>query len=227
MITGKFVSYYRVSTQKQGESGLGLDAQKAMVKGYLNGGDCEVVAEYVEIESGKNDARPKLAQAMAKCKKEGATLLIAKLDRLARSVHLIAGMMKSNVPFVAVESPNDDAFTLHIKAAVAEKEAKDISNRTKAALAAAKARGTVLGGRRVTAERWAEIVSHGNQQRSEAASKRANSIIPVIKGLKKEGAVTLRDIASRLNDRGFTTAKGKQWTAVQVMRILASEIASA
>jgi DNA invertase Pin-like site-specific DNA recombinase len=221
MASGKYVSYFRVSTQKQGNSGLGLEAQQAMVRNYLNGGNWKVVAEFVEVESGKKTQnRPKLNEALALCRKTGATLLIAKLDRLARDVHFISGLIKSGVKFIAVESPNDDTFMLHMRAVIGEKEANDISARTKAALQAAKARGTVLGGRRVSAERWAEITSASNQQRSQAASVRSAAILPVIQSLRSKGATTLRQIASGLNEGGFLTAKGKQWTAVQVMRVL-------
>ena len=224
MATGKYVSYFRVSTQKQGNSGLGLEAQQAMVRTYLNGGDWQMVAEFIEIESGKRrENRPKLNEALALCRKTGATLLIAKLDRLARNVHFISGLIESGVKFIAVESPNDDTFMLHVRAVIGEKEAKDIGDRTKAALKAARARGTVLGGRRVSADRWAEITSQSNQQRSRAAAERVSSLAPVINALRSEGAVTLRDIAAKLNERGFRTARGKQWTAVQVMRVLASE----
>src|ERR1700722_12486249 len=137
MANGKFVSYLRVSTAKQGVSGLGLEAQREAVATYLNGGKWNLVQEVVEVESGKRNDRPQLARALALCRLHNATLIIAKLDRLARNVHFISGLMESKVDFVAVDFPQANRLTIHILAAVAEHEAKMISERTKAALAAA------------------------------------------------------------------------------------------
>src|SRR5271154_4183939 len=152
MANGKFVSYLRVSTARQGISGLGLEAQRASVAAFLNGGDWTLVQEVVEVESGKRSDRPALAEALRLCRKHRATLIIAKLDRLARNVHFISGLMESGVEFVAVDMPQANRFVVHILAAVAEQEADAISRRTKAALEAAKARGQKLGGRRVSSE---------------------------------------------------------------------------
>jgi DNA invertase Pin-like site-specific DNA recombinase len=157
MENGKFVSYLRVSTARQGISGLGLEAQRAAVAGFLDGGDWTLVQEVLEVESGKRNDRPALATAIKLCRKHRATLVIAKLDRLARNVAFISNLMESGVEFVAVDMPQANRFVVHILAAVAEQEAEAISTRTKAALAAAKARGTKLGGRRVSAKRFAEI----------------------------------------------------------------------
>src|SRR5215471_9744339 len=143
---GKFVAYYRVSTARQGRSGLGLEAQQAAVRAHLNGGRWKLVAEITEIETGKRADRPKLAEALKLCRIHGATLIIAKLDRLARNVAFISALMESDVEFEAVDFPQANRLTIHIMAAVAEHEAKMISERTKVALAAAKARGTKLGG---------------------------------------------------------------------------------
>ena len=148
MAQGKFVAYYRVSTAKQGRSGLGLEAQQEAVRSYLNGGSWQLVAEVVEVESGKRNDRPKLAEALRLCRLHGATLIIAKLDRLARNVAFISNLMESGVEFTAVDFPQANRLTVHILAAVAEHEAKAISTRTKDALAAAKARGKRLGGDR-------------------------------------------------------------------------------
>src|SRR5277367_4199142 len=148
MGNGKFVAYYRVSTAKQGASGLGLEAQQESVRSYLNGGRWKMVDEVTEIESGKRNDRPALASALSLCRIHKATLIIAKLDRLARNVHFISGLMESKVDFVAVDFPQANKLTVHILAAVAEHEALMISQRTKAALGAAKARGVVLGGNR-------------------------------------------------------------------------------
>jgi DNA invertase Pin-like site-specific DNA recombinase len=144
----RFVAYYRVSTERQGRSGLGLEAQKAAVRDYLNGGNWKIVAEFVEGESGKRSDRPQLAAALAACTLRGAKLIIAKLDRLARNVAFVSNLMEAGVDFIAVDFPTANRLTVHILAAVAEHEAKMVSERTKAALAAAKARGRKLGGYR-------------------------------------------------------------------------------
>src|SRR3954469_11857326 len=142
----KFVAYYRVSTEKQGRSGLGLEAQQEAVRSYLNGGGWHLMAEVVEVESGKKNDRPRLAEALRLCRLHGAILIIAKLDRLARNVAFISNLMESGVEFTAVDFPQANRLTVHILAAVAEHEREMISRRTKDALAAAKARGTKLGG---------------------------------------------------------------------------------
>ena len=143
---GKHVAYYRVSTARQGRSGLGLAAQKHAVAEFLNGGDWKIVGEFVEVESGKKSDRPELAKALALCRLHGARLVIAKLDRLSRNAHFLLGLKESGVEFVAADMPNANQLTVGIMAVVAEDEAKRISERTKAALAAAKKRGTRLGG---------------------------------------------------------------------------------
>src|ERR687884_1412512 len=145
MASGRWVAYYRVSTAKQGASGLGLEAQREAVAGYLNGGNWQLAAEFVEIESGRKNDRPELAKALAMCRRIGATLIIAKLDRLARNVAFVSNLMESGVEFTAVDFPTANRLTIHILAAVAEPQREMISARTKAALAAAKARGTKLG----------------------------------------------------------------------------------
>src|SRR6516164_1733158 len=143
---GKFVAYYRVSTQKQGRSGLGLEAQRHAVAEFLNGGDWKIVGEFTEVESGKRSDRPELARALAMCRLHGARLVIAKLDRLSRNAHFLFGLQEAGVDFVAADMPNANQLTVGIMAVVAQDEAKRISERTKAALAAAERRGTVLGG---------------------------------------------------------------------------------
>jgi DNA invertase Pin-like site-specific DNA recombinase len=223
MAIGKFISYLRVSTQRQGKSGLGLEAQREAVASYLNGGRWKLLQEVVEVESGKRNDRPQLARALALCRVHNAKLLIAKLDRLARNVAFIANLMEAGVEFEAVDLPQANRLTLHVMAALAEHEAGAISARTKAALAAAKARGTRLGG-----YRWdiKKVAKKGNREsakvRAEQASKRASDLLPVIEAIKAEGATSLRQIASALNERGITTARGGQWSAVQVDRILHS-----
>jgi DNA invertase Pin-like site-specific DNA recombinase len=220
MANGKFVSYLRVSTARQGASGLGLEAQRTAVAGYLNGGDWTLVQEVVEVESGKRNDRPALIDALRLCRKHRATLVIAKLDRLARNVAFISNLMESSVEFVAVDIPQANRFVVHILAAVAEQEAEAISKRTKAALAAAKARGTQLGGRRVSAERFAEIGAAARQARTEKADKWAADLLPMIRSIQASGTVSLRQIAAGLNERNITTPRGGEWTAVQVQRVM-------
>jgi DNA invertase Pin-like site-specific DNA recombinase len=222
MANGKFVSYLRVSTARQGASGLGLEAQRTAVTGYLNGGDWTLVQEVLEVESGKRNDRPSLALALRLCRKHRATLVIAKLDRLARNVAFISNLMESGVEFVAVDMPQANRFVVHILAAVAEQEAEAISKRTKAALAAAKARGTKLGGRRVSAERFAEIGAAARQARTERAERSGAEILPTIATVQAAGATSLRQIAAALNERGIPTPTQKgEWSAVQVQRVLA------
>ena len=207
-----FVAYYRVSTERQGQSGLGLDAQKAAVATYMRG-QGELEAEFVEVESGQKDNRPQLAAALALCRgKLGRVLVIAKLDRLARSVAFISNLMESGVAFVAVDMPHANKLTMHVLAAVAEHEREMISQRTKAALAAAKARGTRLGNPRPDTARMRAAVAE------RVASFRAG-VLPTIQALQAEG-LSLRGIAAELNSRGILSALGGMWHAASVRAIL-------
>jgi DNA invertase Pin-like site-specific DNA recombinase len=221
---GKFVTYIRVSTQKQGRSGLGLEAQQEAVWEYLNGGRHKIVGEFVEVESGKRNDRPQLAKALQLCRAHKAQLLVAKLDRLARNVAFISKLMEADVKFVAIDLPEANNLTVHVMAAMAEYEAKAISERTKVALAAAKKRGVALGGRRVSRKRWDEHAAKGRAEgrlaRSRTAAAWAKDVMPVIEGLREEGAVTLREIAAGLNERGIEARRGGEWNSVQVMRVL-------
>jgi DNA invertase Pin-like site-specific DNA recombinase len=225
MAQGNFVAYYRVSTERQGRSGLGLDAQKAAVLAHLNGGEWTLLAEVVEIESGKRSDRPKLAEALRLCRLHGATLIIAKLDRLARNVHFISSLMESGVEFVAVDFPQANRLTIHILAAVAEHEAKMISERTKAALQAAKERGTPLGG--YTACGGGPKIDEAARARSAArrqavANERAADLAPIISELQAAGVTSLGGIARALSERGVPTARGSsRWRESQVARVLA------
>lgn len=226
MANGKFVSYLRVSTTRQGVSGLGLEGQRAAVAGYLNGGDWTLLQEVVEVESGKRNDRPAIAEALKLCRKHKATLLIAKLDRLARNVHFISGLMESGVEFVAVDMPQANRFVVHILAAVAEQEAEAISKRTKAALQAAKARGTKLGGRRVSRERFAAIGASARGVRMTEAAMRSSNLLPTLTKIRDAGARSLRQIANELNARSIEAPRGGQWSAVQVSRVLSREVAA-
>jgi DNA invertase Pin-like site-specific DNA recombinase len=207
------VAYYRVSTAGQGRSGLGLEAQRAAVRQFL--GDAPLLAEFVEVESGKRSDRPQLVAALAAAKKAKATLVIAKLDRLARNVHLVSGLMESGVDFVAADNPHANRLTLHILAAVAEDEAKRISERTIAALAAAKARGVKLGNPKI-----AELAQRRKATEQARAGANAAGLDDVVRGLRSEGFVTVRQIVEQLNSRGVPTPKGGRWHIVTVHRLL-------
>jgi DNA invertase Pin-like site-specific DNA recombinase len=221
MAQGKFIAYYRVSTDRQGRSGLGLEAQQEAVRNYLNGGNWSLVAEVVEVESGKRNDRPKLAEALRLCRLHGATLIIAKLDRLARNVNFVSNLMESGVDFVAVDFPQANRLTVHILAAVAEHEAEAISSRTKAALQAAKARGVKLGGNRGNLPAVAKEGAKASAvARAGAAERRAADLMPLFRELQSEGVTSLRKIASALNARKIEAPCGGKWSAVQVKRVL-------
>src|SRR6056297_4363333 len=215
----KFVIYLRVSTERQGKSGLGLEAQRAAVLDHV-AGKGEIAAEYVEIESGKRNERPQLARAMAEAKRAGAALLIAKLDRLARNVAFIANLLESGVEVTAADMPEANRFVLHIMAAVAEQEGRTNSERTKAALAAAKARGVKLGWsmpERASEQRLA--ARKGAAVNRARALAHAENILPVVEQIRARGA-SLRQIAAELNARGVKTARGGKWYATTVRNIL-------
>jgi DNA invertase Pin-like site-specific DNA recombinase len=219
---GRFVSYLRVSTQKQGASGLGEEAQRKAVADYLNGGNWKLVAEVKEIESGKrDDNRPKLQEAMTLCRLHNATLVIAKLDRLSRDAHFLLGLQKAGVRFTCCDMPDANELTIGIMAVVAQAERQMISQRTKVALQAAKARGKQLGGDRGN---FADIAARGRAlgaaKRSQKADGRAKDLAPVIEQIRHEGARSLREIAAALNAKAIPTSRGGEWSAVQVKRVL-------
>ncbi len=222
MADGKFISYLRVSTAKQGSSGLGLEAQRKAVADHLNGGAWNLVREFVEIESGKRDDRPKLAEAMALARLHGATLLIAKLDRLSRDAHFLLGLQKAGVDFVACDMPTANRLTVGILAMVAEEERRAISKRTKDALAAAKARGTKLGGDRGKLHLVRDAGrAAGIAVRQAKALRRSTDLAPIIADLQAEGVTTLAALAEALTARGIPTARGAAvWTPMQVSRVL-------
>jgi DNA invertase Pin-like site-specific DNA recombinase len=216
----KFVTYLRVSTERQGQSGLGLEAQRAAVAAYVIGRGT-VAAEFVEVESGKRSDRPELARALAEAKRQGAVLLIAKLDRLARNVAFIANLLEAGVEVTAADMPAANRFMLHVMSAVAEQEGKAISERTKAALAAARARGVKLGWSIPSrCKEQARAARKGVAARVAKADTHAANVLPVIADMQNGGA-SLRQIAATLNERGVKTARGGQWQATTVKNIIA------
>lgn len=224
----KVVAYYRVSTKRQGESGLGLEGQKAAVDAFAKQAGANVLTEYTEIESGRKAHRPELAKALAHAKRSKATLVVAKLDRLARNVAFTAALQDAGVRFVCCDNPSANEMTINILASVAQGEAKAISERTIAALTAAKARGTKLGSARPG--HW-----HGREQlrlaglakareRAAEANKRAadeayTDIYPTVTELRVKG-MSLQAIAGELNAMGHTTRRGKPWNPMQVLHVL-------
>jgi DNA invertase Pin-like site-specific DNA recombinase len=216
----RFVSYYRVSTSQQGASGLGLEAQREAVARHVAGRGSVIVAEFQEVESGKKNDRPQIAAALAACRLRRATLIIAKLDRLARNVHFISNLMESGVDFVACDNPHATRLTIHILAAVAEHEREMISARTIAALQAAKARGVKLGNPRLKpGDRW--IARTARAARTANANAHATDVMPYIEAARKAGCTSLSELARALTARGIETPAGEQeWNTTQVRRVL-------
>lgn len=208
---GKYVAYYRVSTARQGQSGLGLEAQQDAVRRYLNGGTWTLIGEFTEVESGRRAARPRLEEAIALAKREKATLVVAKLDRLYRNLHFISKLMHEKIDFIACDNPHATRLTIHILAAVAEHEAELISERTKAALDAVRARGVRLGS--PTPELGAEA---GGKVAASEADRFAGNIQPLLADLRRRGVSTYRELADALNARGVPTARGGAWFASTV-----------
>ena len=214
-----FVAYFRVSTDKQGRSGLGLEAQRKSVMDFTAGNGWKMVAEYTEVESGRRNDRPQLAEALKTCRKNKATLVIAKLDRLARNVAFISNLMEAGVDFVAADMPHANRLTVHILAAVAEHEREMISARTKVALAAAKARGTRLGNPRPY-----QAVQLGGAATRAKADQFAANVCPIIEGIRKAGVVSCNGIANALNARGVKAARGGVWSARTVANVITRAI---
>jgi DNA invertase Pin-like site-specific DNA recombinase len=213
---GRLIPYYRVSTRKQGESGLGLEAQQSCVADFARYGQHDIIAAYQEIETGKRADRPELAKAIAHAKRAKATLVIAKPDRLARNVHFLSGLMESRIEFVCCDMPSANRLTLHILAAVAEDEARRISERTKAALAAYKARGGKLG---TVANLTREAGKRGADTCRAQARTAYAALLPQLREWRSAG-LSLRQISARLNDAGHTTRNGAPWNHAQVRRVL-------
>jgi DNA invertase Pin-like site-specific DNA recombinase len=216
------IAYYRVSTQRQGRSGLGLEAQRTAVARFAEAEGITIAGEFTEVETGKGadalDRRPQLAAALGTARKEKCPVLVAKLDRLSRDVAFIAGLMAQRVPFIVAELGADaDPFMLHLYAALAEKERRQISERTRAALAARKERGTKLGNPRNAGD----AAAVGRKAQIEAAGQFAASVLPVIASLRKAGVTSFRGIAAALNCRGVRTARGGRWQVSNVRNLLA------
>lgn len=219
----KFVAYIRVSTQKQNRSGLGLEAQRKMVNDYasINGG--EIVAEYTEVESGKHSDRPELLKAMKHAALVGGRLLVGKLDRLSRDLHFITSLQKSRVDFVVSDLPGCDSFTINIYGSLAQREREMISDRTKAGLAAAKARGVKLGANNLKPELIQEASAKGVKVRKQNADDFAARVKPTIDALKAQ-EMSLRGVAAELNKLGVKTARNAVWTATAVKNALSRTI---
>lgn len=217
----RVVSYLRVSTARQGASGLGLDAQRAAVAAYAKAGGHTLATEYVEVESGTKASRPQLIAALAECRLHKATLLIAKLDRLARNVAFIANLMDGGVDFVACDMPQANRLTLHLLAAIAEHEREMISQRTKAALAAAKVRGVRLGnphGGKVLANACRGGAAASAAQRRAKAEQHSRAAGSAIREIVTAGLEGSRSIAAALNGRGIPSPTGGIWYEEQVRR---------
>lgn len=210
----KAVAYLRVSTDKQGKSGLGLEAQREAVARYVAANGVDLIGEHIEVETGKGanalSKRPELVAALATAKREKAGLIIAKLDRLARNVHFISGLMETGVEFAVADMPNADRFQLHLFAALAEKEAEVISQRTKAALAAAKDRGTELG-------KHGKVLAARNQAE---AMDRLEPIAADLLALKAEG-LSVRKMVEALNSRSIPSPAGGKWHPASLHKALA------
>ncbi len=227
-MAAKLVAYVRVSTAGQGASGLGLEGQQAAIDAYAKSSGGSVIAMYVEVESGKRSDRPALARALAHAKRAKAVLVVAKLDRLARNVAFLSAMLEAGVEFIAVDNPTANRLTVHILAAVAEAEAKAISERTKAALAAAKARGTKLGSARAghwdgrEDRRLAGALTGAKAAtgaRIQLADEAYADLLPIVQQHRSEGT-SLQAIADKLNGEGYTTRRGKEFTPMTIRRIL-------
>ena len=226
MSQGSIVTYLRVSTARQGKSGLGLEAQQKAVADYLSTGQWNLLEEFVEVESGKNSKRPKLLEAIELCKASGAKLLVAKLDRLARDAHFLLSLKKAGIDFVCADMPEANRLTIGIMAMVAEEERKAISKRTKEALAAAKARGVQLGAYRdgvyVGGKGNADTARNASEARTVRFHANAVDKLPLLKRYDPDGSMSLRAIADIFNRYGVPTVSGRgSWSANSVRRLKA------
>lgn len=212
----QFIAYYRVSTQRQGASGLGLEAQRSAVMAHLTKGPRTVLEEFMEVETGKGanalEKRPQLRLALERCRKTGATLLIAKLDRLARNVHFVSGLIETGVDFVAADMPHANKVMIQMHAVMSEWERDQISERTKVALAAAKARGVVLGAT------GPQNLKRHMQERQQAAEAFRTRLTPVLAGLRAQG-LSQRAMVAQLNALGVHAPRGGRWSLAQLQRV--------
>jgi DNA invertase Pin-like site-specific DNA recombinase len=221
----KIVAYYRVSTTKQSQSGLGLEAQALAVSNFAKSRGCEIISEFKEVESGKNNERPQIADALELCEITGARLVIAKLDRLSRSVSFLSGLLDTKVKFTACDNPDASELTIHILASVAQAERQAISERTKAALQIAKRNGVKLGNPRLDEARakrnMAESLKKATQVRVAASVKRSGKVMKAIERARENGAHTLQNIADYLNtETAILTPRGSFWTRAAVKRVI-------
>lgn len=218
MESKKFIAYFRVSTQKQGQSGLGLEAQEQAVSKHLKDGDLKLAGAFTEIETGKGanalEKRPELRKALEACRKHSATLIIAKIDRLARNVHFVSGLLETGVEFIAADMPHANKVMIQMHAVMSEWERDQISARTKSALKAAKARGVVLG------IAGAKNLARNVEERKEASFAFSKKLAGIINGFRASN-LTQREMVNELNQLGIRTAKGGQWSLVQLQRVLA------
>lgn len=224
----EYVAYYRVSTEKQGRSGLGLAAQRKAVGDFIQSRGGRLLAEFTEVESGKENDRQELKAAMHHCDLTGATLIIAKLDRLSRNAAFLLALRDSGVRFIAADMPDANEVTVGIMAVIAQEERKAISKRTKAALAAAKAKGVKLGNPNGAAHLQGKAMENSQLAREvlrKKADEFAVKLSPVIEQLTTSGITSLRGIASELNKRGIKTARGKEWTATAVRNLMSRRTA--
>jgi DNA invertase Pin-like site-specific DNA recombinase len=219
----RYVSYFRVSTKKQGQSGLGLEAQKLAVKEFLNQSGGEIIAEFIEVESGKRSDRPEFSKAADYAELANGILLVAKLDRLSRDLHFITGLQKRGIKFKLCDLPEVDQLTVHVLAAMAQHEAKMISHRTTQAMKMAKARGTILGNPNLDTYRNQSVVA-ANEQRISKQETWKRKILKVIQHIQiEENIATCKDISAALNQRGLTTYRGKHFSISIVSNLLRSE----
>ena len=219
MNAGKCVAYFRVSTKRQGDSGLGLEAQKSAVQRFLQGGTWNLLAEFTEIESGKLDRRPKLQEALRLCRVTGSKLVVAKLDRLSRNLGFLVSLQEAGVPFVCADNPTANELTIHLLSVLAQHERRVISERTKAALQAAKARGVKLGNPNIR-ELRPDRREAANASRIRLADAFVADLNEIIVDIQNLGISSLSGIASELNRRGIPTQRGGAWQATQVRRVL-------
>jgi DNA invertase Pin-like site-specific DNA recombinase len=217
----EWIAYYRVSTDRQGRSGLGIEAQQRAVAEFLSSVGAEPVASFTEVESGRKADRPELQNAIAECRRQGAKLIIAKLDRLARNVHFVSGLMEAGVEFTACDMPHANRLTIHVLAAVAEHEREMIAARTTAALAAAKDRGVRLGFANPNLAKVQRRASSAGVDRLVSDARRfAENVAPIVENIRASGVTSLRGIAMALNARGIPARRGGRWHASSVANLL-------